>query len=78
MPRPAGCIAQFRAHYRCLNCEKNTSQMINVPDAEDAPCDIDELVESAFFQSLRFRCQVCEGFIGQVIAIKQIYDEVPA
>lgn len=70
--------ARFRAHYRCLNCEKNTFRAIEVPDVEDAPSDVDELLESAFFQNLRYRCEVCEGLIGRVIAIKQIHDEVAA
>jgi hypothetical protein len=78
MPLAIGCVARFRAHYRCLNCEKNTFRVIDVPDLDDAPRDIDELLESAFFRNLRFQCHVCEGFIGQVIAIKQVYDEVAA
>ena len=78
MPTSTAYAARFRAQYRCLNCEKNTVRMICVPDVEEAPRDIDELLESAFFQNLSYRCDVCEGAIGTLIALKQIHDEVAA
>jgi hypothetical protein len=76
MADDVGIRARFRLHYHCLNCEKNTFRSIEVPDVEDAPSDVEELLASALFQNLRYKCQVCEGFIAQVVAIKQIYDEV--
>lgn len=75
MPTHEGYAARFKAFYRCLNCEKNTVRSIDVPDVDDAPVDVDELVESSFFRSIRFHCTVCESAIAQVIAIKQIYED---
>lgn len=71
MPLPDGCRARFQLLQRCHNCERNQSRILDVPDVEDAPSDIDELMESAFLQSQRFKCRECEGFIGTIVAVKQ-------
>ena len=71
MSLPEGVIARFKLMLRCHNCERNIACVLDVPDADEAPRDIDELMESSLLQSQRFQCQECESSIGTIIAIKQ-------
>ncbi|SEG58920.1 hypothetical protein [Bosea lathyri] len=71
MPLPDGLAARFKVHYRCLNCERNITKTLDVPDVEDAPRGVDELLESAFFQNQRYFCDGCESFIGTLIGVSQ-------
>lgn len=60
----------FTLHIRCDNCLRESSRTVEVPAVDDAPCDVDELVESGFLGELRFNC-VCAGLVGQIIGISQ-------
>ncbi len=60
----------FTLHIRCDNCLRESARTIEVPPVDDAPCDVDELVESGFISALRFNC-VCAGLVGQIIGISQ-------
>lgn len=71
MPLPDGIVARFKLHYHCLNCEKNVFRDLDVPDVDEAPRDVGELLESAFFQRQRYVCSSCEGFIGKLVAVKK-------
>lgn len=75
MPLPDGIAARFKLHYRCLNCERNICRHLDVPDADEAPRDVDELLDSAFLQNQRYFCDGCESFIGTLIAVQQWQDE---
>lgn len=70
--RKAGVRARFRVNVLCANCQRTNVHDLAVPDAEDAPDDIDSLVESAFLQRRRFVCPKCESSIGLVAAIRQM------
>ncbi len=60
----------FTLHIRCDNCMRESAQSVEVPPVDDAPCDVDELVESGFISTLRFNC-VCSGLVGQIIGVSQ-------
>jgi len=70
MSLPECVAARFKLMLRCHNCERNVTCILDVPDADDAPRDVDELMDSAFLRSRRFQCRECEGFIGAIVAIK--------
>lgn len=65
----------FKVYVRCMNCQKDYGCRIEPPDADDAPVDIDELLESNFLQSQRFICQDCECPIGNVTGVKELRDD---
>ncbi len=60
---------QFKLHLRCANCRRDTTRLLNVPRADGAPRDIDELMDSAFLREQRFACTGCEGQIGTIVAV---------
>lgn len=64
--------ARFKLHLQCENCRRNTARVLNVPAADDAPRDIDELLESAFLQAQRFTCAQCESAIGTIVGINRL------
>jgi DNA-directed RNA polymerase subunit RPC12/RpoP len=78
MSLPNGIVARFKLHYRCLNCERNIFRSLDVPDEAEAPRDVDELLESAFFQNQRYFCATCESSIGTLIAVQQWRSEEAA
>jgi hypothetical protein len=59
----------FKLHLRCTNCLKPAVQTLEVPDVDDAPQDIDELLESALLARFPFSCR-CGNVIGQIISVK--------
>jgi ribosomal protein L37AE/L43A len=71
MPSDVGIRVSFKLHYRCHNCERNVFKRLDVPDVDDAPGDVEELVESAFLQQQRYFCDGCESFIGTLVAITE-------
>lgn len=60
----------FRVYVRCTNCQKDYGCMLEPPEAEDAPRDIDELLESNFLREQRFVCRDCECPIAIVTGVK--------
>jgi hypothetical protein len=62
--------ASFHLHLRCHNCRKITGHMLAVPDVDDAPNDVEELMESQLLKQIPFRCAKCENTIASVVAIK--------
>lgn len=69
MPEDVGIRASFKLHYRCTNCQRNVFKRLDVPDVDDAPYDVEELLDSAFLQNVRYTCDGCESFIGRLIAV---------
>lgn len=69
MSKNAGIRASFKLHYRCSNCQRNVFKRLDVPDEEDAPYDVEELLDSAFLQGVRATCEGCESFIGRIVAV---------
>lgn len=65
----------FKVYVRCPNCQKDYGCRIEPPKADDAPCDIDELLDSNFLRDQRFECQECGSVIGTVTGVKQLRDE---
>ncbi|OMQ44949.1 hypothetical protein BKP54_11205 [Ensifer sp. 1H6] len=61
----------FVLHVRCENCVRETSRVVEVPPVDDAPCDVDELVESGVLSSLTYCCTQCDCRIGQIIGVSQ-------
>jgi hypothetical protein len=45
--------------------------MIESPDLEDAPCTVDELLESAWLQRQNFGCSECENNIATLVSLRQ-------
>lgn len=64
--------ARFRIHVRCENCTKEASSILDVPNVEDAPGDIEELLDSAFLAQQRFVCRGCETPIGIIAGIAKL------
>lgn len=62
---------RYRLMMRCWNCMKESARVIDFGDDEEAPADIGELVESAAFGRIRYRCTNCDSAIGTVISVKQ-------
>ena len=72
-----GIAARFKLHIRCENCVHDTARVLEVPDAEDAPTSIDDLLESAYLARQRFVCIHCDNPIGLIASIMQL-DRNPA
>lgn len=64
----------FKVYVRCLNCQKDYGTTLCPPAADDAPRDIDELLESNFLSSQRFSCSDCESPIATVTGVKELRD----
>jgi len=67
--------SRFRLNVVCQNCRRAYACDLAVPDEDDAPSTIDDLVESAFLAQQRFICPKCESAIGLVTAIRQVGEE---
>jgi hypothetical protein len=59
----------FKLHLRCTNCLKPAVRLLDVPEAEDAPRDVEELMDSAVLGRLSFTCK-CGNVIGQIVSVK--------
>lgn len=70
--------ARFKLHLQCENCRRNSAVLLDVPEDDDAPRDVDELMDSVFLQAQRFECAVCESFIGTIVGVNQLAVEVAA
>lgn len=68
----ASLAARFRIYLKCENCRRPSSVLLDVPDVDDAPCSVDDLLESAFLQRQAFTCQVCESAIGTIVGINRV------
>lgn len=68
----------FKVYVRCTNCQRDYGNLLCPPDVEDAPTDIDELLESNFLQSQRFVCETCESAIAEVTGVKIIQSRYAA
>lgn len=67
--------ARFMVNLRCHNCSKLTSNIVDVPDVDDAPTCSDELVESAYVASLPFRCERCDNPSGIIVAVARVEND---
>lgn len=65
----------FKVYVRCANCQKDYGCRLEPPEADDAPRDIDELLESNFLRAQRFICRDCECPIATVTGVKELVDE---
>lgn len=64
--------ATFELHLRCENCMRESRKVVNVPNVDDAPCDPEDLIDSAFLQSIPYSCRHCHGSIGKLFRINMI------
>lgn len=60
----------FDLHVRCENCQRPSVQTVHVPQGDYAPRDPDELLDSAFLETVRYRCRHCDCVIGQLFKIE--------
>jgi len=65
----------FKVYVRCTNCRKDYGCRLEPPAADDAPADIDELLESQYLQEQRFTCRDCDCPIGAVTGVKLLVDD---
>lgn len=72
MSRLNPIAAAFKLHVRCSNCTKDTFQRLEVPDVDDAPRDVEQLMESALLRRQVFACRKCQNPIGQLVAVTQV------
>lgn len=61
--------ASFELHIRCENCMRESVKTVDVPDVDEAPIDPEDLVDSAFLQSIPYSCRPCGGVIGRLFKI---------
>lgn len=66
------CKASFELHIRCDNCMRESMKVVNVPHVDDAPCDPEDLIDSAFLQTIPYRCRQCQGLIGRLFKILMV------
>ena len=66
----------FKVYVHCANCQKEYGTRLEPPEgADDAPQDIDELLESNFLREQRFMCRECETPIGIITGVKELHHE---
>ena len=63
--------AQFNIFLKCENCRRRSCRNLDVPDVEDAPTSVDDLVESALLSRQVFKCDVCDSTIATIIGINR-------
>ena len=63
-----GIVARFKLHLRCDNCAREVAKVIEVPDVEDAPRDVEELLESEFLRRQFVHCR-CGGVMMGLVAV---------
>lgn len=59
----------FELHIRCENCARESVRVVEVPDVDDAPQDVEALVGSGLLAGLRYCCAKCESVIGRLFAV---------
>ncbi len=64
--------ARFLMRLRCHNCHHTTKREIETPDLDDAPCDVPELLESAWLRRQSFECDQCENPIATLVSVQQL------
>ena len=67
-----GSSRRFELIIRCENCMRESVRCVPVPDVDDAPSDVDELIESSFLGNMRFSCRKCEGVIGLLVGASRL------
>lgn len=67
---------EFELQIRCENCMRESSRRVSVPGVDDAPADVDELIDSAFLANLKFCCLQCKGMIGRLVGASFCRGEV--
>ncbi len=65
----------FKVYVRCANCQKDYGCRLEPPHSEDAPSDIDELLDSNFLRDQKFECRDCGSVIGAITGVKLLRDE---
>lgn len=69
---------QFKLFMRCAGCNRETMRVLRVPPADDAPSDIDELLESALLQRQRFACPRCQGNVASLTGVSKVSEQEAA
>lgn len=69
MTQETEIVRSFKLHLRCANCRRDAVKVLNVPNVEGAPQDVDDLMEDACMQNLGFMCQACGGLIAKLVAV---------
>lgn len=62
-------VVQFKLYLRCTNCRKDSAHMLAVPQVDDAPSDVDELVDSSILRTQCFLCDRCDSPIATLVAV---------
>ncbi len=69
---------KFILHMQCENCMRNVSFELVSPAEDDAPTDIDELLDSQFLAEQRFKCRECDSAIGVLVGVNCTDEQVAA
>ncbi|ANM12082.1 hypothetical protein AMK05_CH03733 [Rhizobium sp. N324] len=59
---------EFELQIRCENCRRESTKLVCVPRIDDAPSDVEELLESGLLGNLRFSCIKCDSAIGLLVS----------
>jgi Zn finger protein HypA/HybF involved in hydrogenase expression len=66
-------VARFHLNMRCDNCRQVVGTVLNVPDVEDAPTEVDDLLHSELLHGMKFKCSKCESPTAIVIGVKHLH-----
>ena len=69
---------RFQLHVRCEGCLRDSSPVLKVPASDDAPTDVDELLESAVLQQFRFECEDCGSAIAVLVGVNLLRKRIAA
>jgi hypothetical protein len=70
-----GIARNFKLFMRCEGCRAESVQILNVPDADGAPRDVDDLLCSSLLQRQMFVCRVCQGNIAALTGVTMMQPE---
>jgi hypothetical protein len=63
--------SRFKLFLTCPNCLREGKRVLEVPDEEDAPRYVEELLESEFLRAQRFSCH-CGGHLSTLTAVTEL------
>jgi hypothetical protein len=69
MHTEAAVARSFKLHIKCGNCRHDSAKVLQIPEVDDAPQDVDELLDSGCMQQIGFECTRCGSQIGRLVAV---------
>ncbi len=64
--------ARFALKFRCANCRAVMCRELISPALEDAPADIEDLLDSNLLSGQVYSCETCENPVSTLISVRQL------